>query len=440
MPPSACFQRSNNALPLIDYLLNSYWLAGQFICKLPLGMDLRRIQIVDALRGFALFGILFVNLPYFASTYFPGAGVKDPQSLSWVDTGAEFLTGFLFESKFYVLFALLFGYSFVLQQQAAERSGAQFVPRMLRRSLGLFVIGAIHAIYFWFADILTLYAVLSLVLLACRNIRPRTAVIAAGVLLALVTTFWLVLSYVLLFVNPNLFGVDVAAGTAEAIHAGSAFGGSFGDAVHQRIAELKVFAPLVYTIQGPIAMAMLFLGYAAAKADVLGSLEQHRALFVKLIRVGLPVGLMCAAVYAYSVVWASPPAPIVYIALALTATGAPLLMGAYASIFTLTAMKESGEFLIDLFAPVGRMALTNYVLQSVILGVIFYGYGFGMINSVRPHEVFLMAFAVFAVQVAISHLWMERFQYGPLEWVLRAITNLEFPPLRNRDRDLATAS
>jgi uncharacterized protein len=311
---------------------------------------------------------------------------------------------------------------------------------MVRRSLGLFAIGAVHAIFFWFGDILTLYAVLNLILLTCRNIRPRTAVIAAGAILAAVTTLMLAILYAEMFFSSPPFAVNAAAGTAEAVHAGSAFGGSFGDALAQRIVELKAYVPVVYLIQGPIAMAMLLLGYAAAKVNVFGNLERNRALFVNLIRVGLPVGLLCAGIYAYSVVWASPPDPIVYIAQTLATTGAPLLMGAYVGIFTLASMKESGGFLIDALAPVGRMALTNYVLQSVVLGLLFYGYGLGLINTIRPHEVFLVAIAVFAGQVCLSHLWMERFEYGPLEWILRAITKRELPPWRRSADGLATAS
>lgn len=393
-------------------------------------MGERRIQFVDGLRGFALFGILLVNIPYFASSYWPGSELNNPQATSSLDTGAELFTSFFFESKFYLLFALLFGYSFVLQQRAAERDGAAFAPRMLRRSLGLLVIGMLHAVFLWFGDILMLYAVLLLILIPCRNIKPRTAVIAAGALLATVTAAFLALTYYVAYINPELFGVDKVAGTAEAYRASQAFLGSFSEAMQQRLADVGLTQPVVFFVQGPIATAMMLLGLAAAKSGIFENLDENRKYFAKYLRIVPPIALGLAAVYAYSVVFAAPPQPIVYIGLTLAASGAPLLMGVYVSGFVLAARTRAGQILIEGLAPVGRMALTNYVMQSVVLGFIFYGYGLGSFGSLSPFELCLLAVAVYCAQIVTSHVWMERFQYGPCEWVLRAVTTWQLPSWR----------
>lgn len=122
-----------------------------------------RQQMVDALRGFALLGILVVNIASFASTYY-GLGIPDPMALSLADRGASFVRAFVFETKFYLLFSFLFGYSFTLQMRSAERGGKAFVPRMVRRHVGLWVIGVVHAVLLYYGDILTTYAVLGAVL------------------------------------------------------------------------------------------------------------------------------------------------------------------------------------------------------------------------------------------------------------------------------------
>ena len=151
----------------------------------PAPLQTGRVHDVDALRGFALFGILVVNITFMASAY-PGNLVDDPNFSTPIDAAVRFLVAALFSMKFYLLFSFLFGYSFVLQMNAAERAGAAFVPRMLRRSLGLFALGAAHIVLLYDGDVLTTYAVVCLVLLAMYRVRDRTALLTAGSIYALV--------------------------------------------------------------------------------------------------------------------------------------------------------------------------------------------------------------------------------------------------------------
>ncbi|MFD1050261.1 DUF418 domain-containing protein, partial [Kibdelosporangium lantanae] len=134
-----------------------------------------RLTDVDALRGFALLGILIANIAFFASGY-PAHLATDPAHSSWLDNGTEWAVRFFVDTKFYLLFSFLFGYSFTLQLDSAARASAAFTPRFLRRLGGLFVLGVLHAVLLFHGDILTTYAVLGLVLLAVKGISPRTAV------------------------------------------------------------------------------------------------------------------------------------------------------------------------------------------------------------------------------------------------------------------------
>ncbi|HEX5740501.1 MAG TPA: DUF418 domain-containing protein, partial [Pilimelia sp.] len=202
----------------------------------PLPTASHRIATVDALRGFALAGILIVNITYFASQH-RGTGIVDAEFGAPVDRWAYLVVDTLFETKFYLLFSFLFGYSFTLQIGAATRRGAAFVPRFLRRVAGLFVIGAAHAVLLFHGDILMLYAVLALLLLPLRHLRPRTAALLGGGLLMAAFQLWMWWT-VRVWDDGYPDGVDADAAAEAAGDAEVAYQGGFGDIVAQRWDDL----------------------------------------------------------------------------------------------------------------------------------------------------------------------------------------------------------
>lgn len=151
-----------------------------------------RLLNVDALRGFALLGILAVNIWAFADPYY-ASPESNPTFDSGLDHAARFAISLLFETKFYLLFSFLFGYSFTLQMAAAERAGTAFIPRMLRRQAALLAIGLLHGAMLYYGEILSTYAILALILLACRNIPPRRAVQIGIGLVVSVGVVWMLL-------------------------------------------------------------------------------------------------------------------------------------------------------------------------------------------------------------------------------------------------------
>ena len=194
-----------------------------------------RLQQVDALRGFALFGILVVNIGVFASPYY-GSGVVDPAFGRPLDLAASWVFGLLFETKFYLLFSFLFGYSFTLQMAAAERGQAAFLPRFLRRLAGLAALGAAHAVLFYHGDILLTYAILGLLLLCCRNLEPARALRLALWLIGLASAAWAVLAGLSLLDPP---GPEVAAqARADVLSALQAYRGTVGSVIGQHAKEL----------------------------------------------------------------------------------------------------------------------------------------------------------------------------------------------------------
>ncbi|WP_157368040.1 DUF418 domain-containing protein [Alloactinosynnema sp. L-07] len=378
-----------------------------------------RIDRVDALRGFALFGILIVNIWAFGTGYY-GAGIIDPGG----DPAVRFVVSTLFETKFYLLFSFLFGYSFTLQLDSAVRADAAFVPRIVRRQLGLAAIGVAHAVLLFHGDILTTYAVLGLVLLALRGLAVATAVRVA---------FWLVgiagVALALLGFLESLAPtpVDTTAISAQITESVAAFRGGPGGVVAEHLRQLPGTLVFVLLIQAPSALAMFLLGFAAGRTRVLAHPENHQALWAWLLRAGLPIGLAGAAVYGYAATF-HPGGPAETMAMGLSVLTAPLLTGGYVAALLRLFQTRA----VHVFAPVGRLALTNYVGQSAVLSVVFLGYGLGLIGRLPDLAVIGFAVALYAAQVAVSAWWVRRHRYGPLEWLLRAVTLGRRPELARR--------
>lgn len=386
-----------------------------------------RLAHVDALRGFALFGILVVNIGVFAFPFY-GGGVMDPGFSSPVDVTVRWLIAWLFETKFYLLFSFLFGYSFTLQMTAAEQADAAFAPRFLRRLAGLAVLGIAHAILFYQGDILVTYALLGLALLLCRRMDPGRALRWALWLIALASAVWAILG-VLTFLDPAPAGY-VALYKAEALASIEAYRGTIGTTIAQHIKELtETIWFTVLLVQGPFVFAMFLAGYALGRRNALADPWRSRRALGLLCGLGLLPGLAGAAAYATSalpqvrVVWELP-------GLAVGLFTAPLLSLSYGAAFLLALRTGPGQRLGAWLAPAGRMALSNYLMQSVVCAFLFTAWGLRLYAAVPPLATLLVAVAIFAAQLPLSAWWLRHHAYGPVEWFLRALTIGAWPPWR----------
>ncbi|WP_116247489.1 DUF418 domain-containing protein [Nocardiopsis sp. FIRDI 009] len=390
-----------------------------------------RLPQIDTLRGFALLGILLVNIGYLASAYH-GSGVEDPAFRAPPDHGVRAFVAVFLEAKFFLLFSFLFGYSFTLQLASAERRGVGFVPRFLRRLGGLFVLGAAHAVLLFPGDILTTYAVLGLVLLAARHLRPRTAVSAAVVILAVVGAAYALLALALHAAG----GAGVEPGTASAAEvAAEALRGDPASVVSAHLRQLPDVLFLLVFFQAPSALAAFLLGFAAGRRRALADPLAHGRTLVRLQWLGFTVGLLGGLVYAHASLTA-PGGAYQVLALGLDVVTAPLLAAAYAATVLRLSSGRFGPWLTAALAPPGRMALTHYLGQSLVCALLFTGYGAALVGRVSPLGTVAIALALFAVQAAMSRWWLRRHPYGPVEWLLRVWTALARQPFRRR----ATAS
>lgn len=384
-----------------------------------------RLLNVDALRGFALLGILAVNIWAFADPYYASTSTN-PTYDSALDHGVRFLVELLFETKFYLLFSFLFGYSFTLQMAAAERAGTAFLPRMVRRQGGLLAIGLAHGALLYYGEILSTYAILGLVLIACRNLRPQRAVKIAAWIVITAATLWTLLGIAQLAVGE--FTGSTSSETATKL---SAFSGSAADALAFHSHHLGETIAVIAIIQAPSAMAMFFLGFAAGRKKVFADPQRYASQLRHIIRIGLPVGLGGSAFYASAATFA-PGGGIETVAFGIGQITAPFLTASYVALGLTLFTTASGAKIERVLAPMGKIALTNYLLQSAVLGVLFTGYGLGLVDQLSPIVVLAIVPIVFCAQIGLSTWWLKRHVYGPAEWVLRAVTNAEIPAWRRR--------
>lgn len=380
-----------------------------------------RIRDIDALRGFALLGILVVNMNAFASAYY-GSGVRDPLFAGPLDQAVSFGVAMLFELKFYLLFSFLFGYSFTLQMSSAASAGDALSPRILRRQLGLFLIGCAHGALLFHGDILTIYSMLGLILLAARHTRDRRAIIAAAILLGLAALLWSALG---ILVELGDEAVDAISIHAYAARVTAGYRASPAHVLAQRLHDWPTTAITLTVLQGPSALAMFLLGLVVGRRGLLADPGAHRGLFDRILRAGLSVGLVGAIVYAWSVVFATDDALSLF-GLAVNILTAPALAGAYAVLaLRLFAARPA---IAAALAPAGRIAASSYLLQSLVGSLIFTGYGLALIGSIAPAPRLLIVVAVFSTQLALAAWWLRRHSYGPVEWLLRALTRWSIVP------------
>jgi uncharacterized protein len=400
-----------------------------------------RIQIIDILRGFALFGILLVNMAIFIHPIFAFLLPLDPATPP-LDRAAAWLIHFVAEGKFYSLFSLLFGLGFAIQFIRAEERGSRIVPLYLRRLFILLLIGVAHAFLVWTGDILILYAVLGFLLILFHKARPKTLLIWIGLILGgylLVMTLAMV-GIQLLRLEPTAaveleqsFAMQEAFYRQEAERAYQAYSeGSFAEVTQHRVREYLTFISFAAFGMTPGVFIMFLAGLYFGRRRLFYQIDENIPFFRKLawwgLGIGLPANLFYATIMVGSVSRLEMSVPF-FLAIMAQIVGAPALSLFYVSTLTLLSRRQVWQNWLRYLAPAGRMALTNYLMQSIICTLIFYGYGLGLFGQVGAAVGLLLTLVIFAAQVAWSNWWMQRYRYGPAEWLWRSLTYMRWQPM-----------
>ncbi len=372
-----------------------------------------RQRLPDQLRGIALLGIVLVNLPFLAIS---NNGFTSTSTTTLPDQVTAFLVVALAQGKFYLLFSFLFGYSLTLMLRRRTGDGLR---RFRRRLVGLAVLGVLHAALFFVGDILLSYALLGLVLLWFVGRDDRTALRAS------IACYGIALVVLLLILQTSTGPSDGGPFGADPLDA--ALRGSFADAVRGRLTALPGVLFVLAVLNWALVVAMFLLGLVAGRRGVLAHPERFRPLWRRLLVLAVVVGLPGGLISAWlSLGPGSGGTQRNALGLLVGFGSAPMLSAGYVALAALSTNSR----LLALAEPAGRMSLTGYLGESVLLSAIFCGWGLGWYGRLGALACVGIALAVWAALEVFAKLWLSRYRYGPFEWLLRAWSYRSLPPLR----------
>ena len=390
-----------------------------------------RLQALDVLRGFALLGILFVNLNYWFRTY-PGAARLEPDRWSGLpDRAAELLIATFFNARFLTLFSMLFGAGLALQLERVDARGGRVYRFAARRLAGLFLFGVAHVALLWMGDILHLYALVGLLYLLFLRRKTRTLTIWLGALLALPVLVTLGVLAVKGLARPPQSTQDLEPLRQQAAAALQAYGqpGWLAVARH-RLHDYLATAGML-PVEAYAALIAFLTGLLAWRSGIVQRPTEHLPALRRTLALGLAFGLAQTAL-ARALRHLLPPSLMGLSNLAFSlAFAASLAMAlAYAAGILLLLQRPAWPARLTPLAAAGRMALTNYLMQSLICGFIFHGYGLGLYDRLGPATGALITLGIYASQVLVSAWWLRHHRFGPVEWLWRAMTYGRSQPMR----------
>jgi uncharacterized protein len=391
-----------------------------------------RFEFVDSLRGFALFGVFAANLLIFAGVDYLTDAQRVAAFTSPLDATAFFLERFFIENKFMGLFAVLFGVSFWLFLRRLDTRGAPAIRVFHRRIFWLFVFGLAHGWLLWCFDILRFYALWAVLLPLFVRTAPRRllamALFASVLLPALVegANAWSPASPT---PGPDYDAIALAAFSK----------GSYYDVLRANWQYDWYLTLSVGQIAYQVAMfGRLLVGLYIARTFDFCTLDGYRTMLLKIVVIGGVVGVIGNTVFATKLLSHTGHSALLAFTRECVIQGGFLgFTLAYASALALAFSSVRWRPVIQLLSPVGRMALTWYLLQTIFGIVLFYGlvHRPALVGHVPPSLIAIMAVAGFGAQIVFARLWLQRFRFGPAEWVWRGLTYGEAPVQRTAALD-----
>ncbi len=388
-----------------------------------------RYELVDIVRGFALFGVLLANMmwvtQWFATTSAQRAAMPTPK----LDVVANYLTFLLVDFKFYTLCAMLFGLGFAMQLTRALADGRKMLPIYLRRLLILFVLGLCHAYFLWFGDILHVYAFVGVFLILFRNLSDR-AILRWAFCLALVSALMPLAESISTSLPSASNSIESMSTDARfsALTSGKMSGVFRVNAEFMR----SQYAGLQFGFDTQIywfvsVLWKFLLGFVLGRKMLLQNSNEHLAGFRRILPWAFLVGIagnlfLATATWFFDVTipnTATLASSLIWVAVEI---GLFSLSIAYLAGLVISYHRPGGRKRLICLAPVGQMALTNYLLQSVVMVILFYGVGFNLLGKVGASAVVAISLAVFVAQIFLSRWWLSRYRFGPMEWLWRCLT------------------
>jgi uncharacterized protein len=415
-----------------------------------------RLSSVDILRGFALLGILLMNITSFG---FPGNGNRDlvsAPSLADPNLAVWVITSVLFAGKMRATFSMLFGAGLVLFTTRAEKrqAGPGSAELYYRRSLWLLVFGFLHSTFLWSGDILYEYAVGGILLYPLRRLPPKTLLLAGSLLLLTgglqgIPSSW------------EMEEKRVAALEANAAQAaGETLTAKQKDAQEEWASMMRNFKPnetqiakqiddhqrgywsifLLRLREGGVGggfwsswdtAGMMLFGMGLMKLGIF-SAARSRRFYLAMMFLGYTAGLAINGYTAYRTIESKFEPINLWWNVATHDIGRLAMALGHISLLILVFQAGWLRWLTSRLAAVGQMALTNYLLQSLICTTLFYGYGFGLYGKLQRYQLYWVVLGVWIFQLLVSPIWLRYFRFGPMEWLWRSLTYRKRQPMRRR--------
>lgn len=401
-----------------------------------------RSDILDVLRGFALLGIILANSSNFTGYLYLNDAYQKQLFTHANDGWISFVEHAFIEGKFYSLFSLLFGIGFSIILSRNERPGKSPLRIFYRRLFILLLFGALHLALLWEGDILFLYAMIGFLLPLFRKCSDRTLLVWAVCLI--LSPILIDIIKVLTHWTPSepfvkmAMKIDTKNGIPQTDDfAFFLFKRGSGYEEILKWCQGGFFWRYQYIIESnriPKVLGMFLIGFYVGRKLMYVNLTDYTSLLKKIQRWGFLIGIPTGLAYAY---FLSDRKSIPFNKLGLldtffyAASVVPLSL-AYTSSICLTWVKTGGQSWLRKLAPVGRMALTNYLMQTILSILIYYNIGLGLGTKFGPTLSFPIAIGIYLLQVIYSNIWFRYFQFGPLEWIWRQLTYGKRLPLRKQ--------
>jgi uncharacterized protein len=388
-----------------------------------------RLLTLDVLRGFALLGVLIGNMVLYSGRW-AGGPVGERSTL---DVIALWFISIFVDNKAQTTLTLLFGFGFAAQLLRAEQRGEPVLGVYLRRLGALFVLGALHVTVLWWGDVTWTYAVAGFGLLAFLRCSNRTLLVW-GLVLSFVPYIATLLPDAMaaaasVFIEPRRFGAyssDMAAAIRSA---------PYTELPRQHAFYALIWLTRIYTWYFFWILGRFLLGYLAGRLrwfDRDGA--DHLPVFRRLAGWGSAVAAAIIAIHVAERLGVFRLRALGWwgtiIASVIEQIGLLAVVSAYVGVAVLLIQRPRWRRLLGVIAPVGRMPLTTYFSQSVFCTFVFYGWGLGQAGKIGVAGTVGLALAIFSVQIAIAHLWLRWFRFGPLEWLWRTAVYLKPPAMR----------
>ena len=412
-----------------------------------------RYATLDITRGVAVMGILLMNIVAFGLIETAYFNPRAQGGADGIDLGVYLVNFVLFDGKMRGLFSFLFGASTLLVIDRAGAKGENPARVHYLRMVWLLAFGFAHLYLIWWGDILTHYALIGMIAYLFRNLKVKTLIIVGIGLLVLEMLLLAGLPLGVLGAKAGLADPETARESAKTLQElNKGFGiptteylntylanyrGSYGAVLAARWAA-HAWSPITtFAFIGAETLAYMLFGMAALRSGMLTG-EWARRRYVKYAAIGFGIGIpVYTALGAYMVANDFSLLSVTTGVMAATAPVRPLMIVAWACLIILLA--RPGGTLTDRIAAAGRMAFTNYLATSLICTTLFYGYGLGWFGYLSRAELYLVVLGMWALMLLWSKPWLDRFAYGPFEWLWRSLARLKLQPMR-RNIGLASVS